>query len=213
MLTLRELKKRVVKADANKKVPTSRALQESDVRIAMRDIMKDGSLLTVYENGYVVYWRDGHDTVFPLHECNEYRYDFNQGAGNMYTREFFEDQDWYLRLLLEGEDRLEHNQDKRIGSHSISYSAVSEDWDALKIEENILSELVRQEEADEALAKLLSLMTENQGKMMIRIYIDEIDQQELAREAGITQQAISDMIRKAKKRVRKAYGEHPVKKK
>ena len=69
-------------------------------------------------------------TVFPLHPCGDYIYDSAMTHIENIGADFFDNENWYIRLLLEGEDRLAKNQDVRIGKKTISYSCIAEDWDA-----------------------------------------------------------------------------------
>ena len=41
---------------------------------------------------------------------------------------FFDNQPWYVRLILEGEDRLCRNREVREHNNCISYSHISEGW-------------------------------------------------------------------------------------
>ena len=38
---------------------------------------------------------------------------------------------WYVRLALEGEDRLERNQRAKEQESTVSYNAISEGWEAM----------------------------------------------------------------------------------
>lgn len=103
---------------------------------------------------------------------------------------------------MEGEDRLVKNQEVRNGKKTISYSAVAEDWNELREEDSTLAHLILCETMEEALL----LLTENQRYVIKRHYLDEVSQREIAKELGVSNQAVSDMIRKAIRRVQKAYG-------
>lgn len=69
---------------------------------------------TAYENGYAVYEVDGSHTVMAVDRCNDYRYDFTDGTYEVIPAEAFEDVEWSVRLLMEGERRMEHNLNKRV---------------------------------------------------------------------------------------------------
>lgn len=72
----------------------------------------------------------------------------------------------------------------------------------LREEDSTLAHLILCETMEEALL----LLTENQRYVIKRHYLDEVSQREIAKELGVSNQAVSDMIRKAIRRVQKAYG-------
>ena len=51
---------------------------------------------------------DGSHTVMAVDRCNDYRYDFTDGTYEVIPAEAFEDVEWSVRLLMEGERRMEH---------------------------------------------------------------------------------------------------------
>lgn len=97
------------------------------------------------------------------------------------------------------------NQDKREAYWNISYSAIAEDWGPLGTVSSVLEDMVRAEEEAENLERLLSALTENQRNIVIRLYLEKTPQMEIANELGISQQAISDTVRKAKRRLMKKF--------
>ena len=78
-------------------------------------------------------------------------------------------------------------------------SVIAEDWSELAQEDTVLNAFVIQEELEE----LWQLMTERQRMVMKKYYMDQLQEDEIAKELGITQQAVSDTLRKAIRRVRK----------
>lgn len=133
MLTLRELKNMVRVADFNQRVPYPKTLRESGGRIVAKEVFEESTEVMVYENGYVLYREGFRMTVFPLHKCEDYRYEKVTGNIEILHSEYFEDEKWYVRLLLEGADLLERNCIRLEQYHHVfSYSAVSEEWELLK---------------------------------------------------------------------------------
>ena len=109
-ITLRELKG-IIDTVVEKKLPTFKALMEMNpVAVARRTV--NGAKLTAYENGYAVYEVDSAHTVMAVERCGDYRYDFTDGTHQIVPAETFEDAEWSLRLLMEGEQRMEHNLSK-----------------------------------------------------------------------------------------------------
>lgn len=131
MLTLRELKNMAETALPKQKMPTVRELRLSGKLIAEKEVGGCAGIAAC-QNGYAVYHAGRDATVFRIHACSGYSYDScsspcpsDIGSGT------FDGEAWYLRLVLEGEDRLSRNLASREQDWNVSYSAVSEEWGAL----------------------------------------------------------------------------------
>lgn len=204
MLTLKELKGIVRKADFKRRLPSEKWVLESGGAVVVKERLDELTEISVYESGYVLYRKGIYATVFPLHACDEYIYCSEVDESYHLPVYVLENENWYIRLMMEGEDRLIHNQNNRMVGKVVSYSGVSEEWDVLRTTGSVLDDLVQAERTREVLGKILPLMTDCQREVMVRMYIDREEQVDIAESMGVTQQAISDMVRKAKKRVRKA---------
>ncbi len=213
MLTFRELLELVPVADKRENVVSAKSLLESNIPIVAREmlgeVLHDPELvITVYANGYVVYQNKTHRTFFPLHSCGEYVYDSAYSDSNIVNkigRDTFDNENWYIRLILEGEDRLVHNYESRVGKREVSYSAVAEDWSLLGYEERLYEPPVREKSYEEVIEELIDLLTENQFYVVHRFCLEKVGQKELAEELGISVQAVSDTIQKARRRIKNAY--------
>ena len=78
-------------------------LRENDVAVVKQRLI-DGAEIIAYQTGYIFYCAGDYGTVFPLFTCRDYVYE----AGRKITvvkEDFFDNQPWYVRLILEGEDR------------------------------------------------------------------------------------------------------------
>lgn len=201
MLKLSEVRKMTKVANEGKKVPTAKNLVESSVPVIAQEDWGNGSALMVYENGYVLYRRGKWATVFPLDSCQGYTYRSDVMEGTEVSAEYFDDMAWYLRLLLEGEDRLVHNEENRIGRKNISYSAVAEDWGLLGREDQELENLILAESAGEVMGRISSIITKRQKYILCRYYLDGLKQTEIAKELGVVPQTVSDQLQKAKRRI------------
>ena len=111
--SLRELKNTVA-AVIEKKLPKYAQLMEMHPVIVART-MVDGATLTAYENGYAVYEQDGAHTVMAIDRCGDYRYDFNDGTYEIVPAEVFEEAEWTVRMVMEGERRLENIKNDGLG--------------------------------------------------------------------------------------------------
>ena len=126
MLTLQELKQVVSNREERRKVPSAKYLRENDVAVAKQRLM-DCAEIIAYQTGYVLYCVGDYATVFPLFTCRDYVYEAERKIA-VVEEKFFDDQPWYVRLILEGEDRLWRNRETREHDNCISYSCISEEW-------------------------------------------------------------------------------------
>ena len=110
MLTLKKVKE-MVKAPAHtKRVPSPKVLLEEG-RIFLRKEFEHGSHLTLYHNGYVWFSAGKRNTVFHIHDCRgDYAYGASKGKGEVIKEEYFENCEWHIRALFEGEQRVEESQ-------------------------------------------------------------------------------------------------------
>ncbi len=198
MLTLQELKRIVAVPENGANPPTAKQLQSSEVLIVNKNLETDGEI-RVYANGYAVYQACGRSTVFSVHLCRDYFYLSDCGIVHL-AGDFFEGQKWYLRLVLEGEDRLGRNQEER--ERNLSYSAISEEWSVMEGgSESALEHLVKQETVEE----ILQLLTKKQRAVIQKYYIQGKTQLQISKELGISRPAVEDSISHAIRRIRAKY--------
>ena len=106
-MTLQELKQVVGNREEKRKVPSARYLRENDVAVAKQRLI-DGANYCISDRIFF-HCAGDYGTVFPLFTCRDYVYE----AGRKITvvkEDFFDNQPWYVRLILEGEDRLCRNR-------------------------------------------------------------------------------------------------------
>ncbi|MDD3186290.1 MAG: sigma factor-like helix-turn-helix DNA-binding protein [Anaerostipes sp.] len=203
MMTLKELRTMVGSVDKEMRVPSVRKLTESRVPVVVKEKLDQKAELTVFANGYVLYRIDNRVTVFPIPECQSYCYEDVSGAGETISSDFFENENWYVRLILEGEDRLKENQRIRQNTREVSYSIVSEDWAVLGTEANrALDHLIEME----TIQDILKNMDERQRYAFMRYHIDCATQKEIANELDIPRTTLTDILRKTMKMVREEMG-------
>ena len=76
--------------------------------------------LLVFAEGWVLYRVGKYATVFQVHSCGGYCYETYEQQIYVDTV-FFEKQEWYVRLMLEGEDRLAKNRESSWKGKTVSY--------------------------------------------------------------------------------------------
>ena len=200
MLTLQELKEITETTKHGIKMPTARNLRETGRAVAEKHLKND-TWITAYQNGYALYHANGHSTVFPIHTCGAYLY-VSYGVSSYLPEHFFEKEPWYVRLVLEGEDRLDRNQRAKEQERTVSYSAISEEWKVIgNAEGNPLEYLVHEENRKE----ILCCLTKRQREAVSLCFFQQKSRKEAARELGISSPAVSTILLQAVRRLRKKY--------
>lgn len=74
--------------------------------VVTEKVLENHGSINVYQNGYVIYRAHKRVTVFSLRDCVHYKYDAAEGAGHHIEEAEFDDYEWHIRLVLEGEDRI-----------------------------------------------------------------------------------------------------------
>ncbi len=200
MLTLQELKGITEIPEQRIKMPTAKNLRETGRVVAEKQLEND-TWIAAYQNGYALYHACGHSTVFSIHTCGAYLY-VSSGVSSYLPEHFFEKEPWYVRLVLEGEDRLEHNQGAKEQERTVSYSAISEEWKIMEdIRENPLEHLMDRENRKE----ILQCLTERQRAAVRLCIFQQKSRKEAAKELGISSPAVSTILSQAAQRLRKKY--------
>ena len=189
MLTLQELKGITEIPGQRIKMPTAKNLRETGRTVAEKQL-ENNTWITVYQNGYALY-----------HACGAYLY-VSSGISSYLPEQFFEKEPWYVRLVLEGEDRLDRNQRTKEQEKTVSYHAISEEWEAMgNARENPLEYLVGRENRDE----LLRCLTGRQRKAVSLCFFQQKSRKEAAKVLGISSPAVSTILSQAARRLRKQY--------
>ena len=204
MLTLQDLKGIVKKPEKAGKPPTARCLLENGKCVVSMENGREIQLL-VYQEGYALYRVGKYTTVFPVHSCGDYCYE-NDGQQICVDASFFEQQEWYVRLFLEGEDRLAKNRETCHKGKVISYHAVSEEWFFLSSPAlPPLDQLIEKEQ----ILELMGLLTKRQRDIVILYFYYGETQWEIAKKLGITQPTVSQILMAALRRMRDSQKDSP----
>ncbi len=199
MLTLRELKNLADIPEPGQKTPPAKELRASAEPLVEQALRGD-AWITAYKCGYAIYSVCGASTVFCIHSCGGYCYDSGENPCDI-SSGLFEGEAWYLRLVLEGEDRLCRNREAREQDWSVSYSRVSEEWGGLDSGmEPVLERIVRKE----AVEGFLSALSDRQRLVARRFYLEEKTERQIVGELGITAAAVSRIIAKSVSRMRQS---------
>ena len=199
MLTLKELKKIVKVADVEKRIPSVKSLKEH--KVVVKEMINADTTISVYDHGYVLYTAGNQSTVFPLHSCDDYEYVSVTGDNKEFNKEFFDNENWYIRLLIEAEDRMAYSQSKISTNHGVfSNSDVTDD---AEIKRGSSKDFVDDVIDREILHALIKELTERQKMVLNLVYFEEMRQQDVADYLGIKQQSVNDLLNRALKTMKK----------
>lgn len=199
MLTLKELKKIVKVADVEKRIPSVKSLKEH--KVVVKEMINADTTISVYDHGYVLYTAGNQSTVFPLHSCDDYEYVSVTGDNKEFNKEFFDNENWYIRLLMEAEDRMAYSQSKISTNHGVfSNSDVTDDAEIMRgSSKDFVDDVIDRE----ILNALIKELTERQKTVLNLVYLEEMRQQDVADYLGIKQQSVNDLLNRALKTMKK----------
>ncbi len=199
MLTLKELKKIVKVADMKKRIPSVKSLKEH--KVVVKEMINADTTISVYDHGYVLYTAGNQSTVFPLHSCDDYEYVSVTGDNKEFNKEFFDNENWYIRLLMEAEDRMTYSQSKISTNHGVfSNSDVTDDAEIMRgSSKDFVDDVIDRE----ILHALIKELTERQKMVLNLVYFEEMRQQDVADYLGIKQQSVNDLLNRALKTMKK----------
>ena len=199
MLTLKELKKIVKVPDVEKRIPSVKSLKEH--KVVVKEMINADTTISVYDHGYVLYTAGNQSTVFPLHSCDDYEYVSVTGDNKEFNKEFFDNENWYIRLLMEAEDRMAYSQSKISTNHGVfSNSDVTDDAEIMRgSSKDFVDDVIDRE----ILHALIKELTERQKMVLNLVYFEEMRQQDVADYLGIKQQSVNDLLNRALKTMKK----------
>ena len=199
MLTLKELKKIVKVADVEKRIPSVKSLKEH--KVVVKEMINADTTISVYDHGYVLYTAGNQSTVFPLHSCDDYEYVSVTGDNKEFNKEFFDNENWYIRLLIEAEDRMAYSQSKISTNHGVfSNSDVTDDAEIMRgSSKDFVDDVIDRE----ILNALIKELTERQKTVLNLVNFEEMRQQDVADYLGIKQQSVNDLLNRALKTMKK----------
>ena len=199
MLTLKELKKIVKVADVEKRIPSVKSLKEH--KVVVKEMINADTTISVYDHGYVLYTAGNQSTVFPLHSCDDYEYVSVTGDNKEFNKEFFDNENWDIRLLMEAEDRMAYSQSKISTNHGVfSNSDVTDDAEIMRgSSKDFVDDVIDRE----ILNALIKELTERQKTVLNLVYFEEMRQQDVADYLGIKQQSVNDLLNRALKTMKK----------
>ena len=113
---------------------------------------------------------------------------------------FFEKEEWYLRLMLIGEDRLAHNLATRDRGRCISFNGISEDFEGMEDELMDVEERVNRQQIAE---EMMSVLSDKQKKVVQEFYWNQKTHKQIAKENGVKRNAVTEILKYALNKMRR----------
>ena len=191
-----------------KRCPGSRQLRSGHKLAAQ--IRTGDTSCEVYENGYAVFDNGDRKTVVWVPEClkavRQY-YPEAEAEAEKLTEEQLADMAWYLAVIIAGENRIEQNLEHPAfaGSRSDHYA------DDLGPRRSCWSRGARFQNPEEAVlrkeerAERLAVLSDRQREVYELYFEENFTQEEIAAMTGISQQAVSHLLDKIRKKFRNFY--------
>ena len=197
MLTLKELRGMVTVTKNEGRVPTVKQLQELENTLVVNKKINSETEISVYKNEFVHYRAGKNNTVFGIWNCDEsYCYKSTKDFSTIIDSSYFDDEEWYIRLIIEGEDILESNQ-KRVRSDHKEFL-----FDDLRNEEDIFDEVndfVDEISRKDFVMRMLNNLNEYQRTIIDLFYFRQWKQKEIAQYLGVSQQNVSSILSRSLK--------------
>lgn len=191
-LSLEELKSMVDSTSAFEQAPSARYVRECGSPIVAKHEFSDGDTLTAYQNGFAVYETYRHRIVVRIDCCGSYIY--KTGREKICLSEsYFDKLPWTVRLQMEAEDQIALNQKTR-ALPQFAFGLIEND------------QIERFEEDDDAKRKVKSvidLLNERQRKIVTMYYFKDCTVMEVAKELGMTENAVGVALDRIRKRLKK----------
>lgn len=205
MMTFKDLKKLVeLPLYKEQRVPTVKALEVSGVPVVAEKILENHGSISVYQNGYVIYRAHKRVTVFSLRNCVHYKYDALEGAGHHIEEEEFDEYEWHIRLVLEGEDRIFMNYEIIQGKWMPSREDREYKEEILEGVDEAVSTLERMI-SEERVEELLSTLTDLQRKVVHIHLFHGLSFTEAAKHLGMTRQNLTGIYNAAIYKIQKKH--------
>lgn len=198
-ITFQELKSMVKIPAPGEKIPSAKQLKIKYVPILEKELGHETEIYA-YKNGYALYSVGKSATVFPIASCKAYCYQTVLSSVRI-TEHSFDAEPWFFRLMLEGEDRLFHNCSAREEKWTVSYQALSADWDKMAHDERILDHCIW----CETMELIARRLTAKQRIVFRQFYLEEKSQKQIAKGIGVSVQAVSGMLSRINQKAGQVY--------
>ena len=187
-MTLKELKQAVGSPRGNGHY---KRLKKGE-NIFLRVQTESGAIITVFKSGHVIYQIGNRLTCFSIAACGDYTYTFSDGSTSVIQAEEFDQYDWMIRVILEGESRIAQNLVDEYFAHCLGVKSgdTAETVEALSLlkEEIFIDPSPTAEEQAIAesdlkqLKKALEALVPRQKEFVYKHYVQGKNYEEIAKE-------------------------------
>ena len=194
--TLGELMSHVALPRKTLKMPKAKDLREQEELLIL--YAQGDCRLEVYKCGYFIYVNSKRHTVQSISRCaSPLWYESSvPKEGKLIGIEHFLDKPFYIRLILEGEDRIMANQQSQEDKKTTSTDNIGMESSYLEDpNSNFFDKLLAEDDYQSNLVKLstaLDGLTERQRIAFIKYYAEEKTYQEIADELGCAKQTVHE---------------------
>ena len=200
--TLRELSVLFANCSPPERLPSAKRLRSEGH--AVFSLHGRDNQLTLYSEGLFIYSSGGHTTVQKIDRCFlPFKYDFNSGLADEFSNigmEVFMELPFYIRLVMEGEQRLASNLFDKERKHIYSYDNIADSCD-LEEQDSDFSVAVIDNMAKEQIChniqEALLTLTEKQRKVIDYCYYQGMTQQQAADLLHCKRQTINECLKRA----------------
>lgn len=124
----------------------------------------------------------------------------------MIQEEYFENCEWHIRALFEGERKMEESQVKcEVAGQTnvgVSYHAVSEEWGEMADRTiNMLEKIIE----NEAVNAMLAVLTDKQRDLIHQQFVLGKTHQEIADDMGMSRGSVTRAVNQALERIRRKF--------
>lgn len=212
MITLQELRNRVepVPLTTVKKAPGWRELRRNGGGIVEAAVLSEGSLIEVYETGYVYYRCDDRWTTFSLQDTT-LSYDFdvqedNPGRRRVLKSSIYDDYPWVVRVMLEGEYRIINNiANSGVEKNKTAFDSTRDDCGTYGYDTRDPLTIILEKEQSEMLYQCFCMISDRQQHMLWDHVLEGKKLSEIGDEIGVTHQSVSKTIKRGIKNFRRLY--------
>ena len=211
-MTLKELYS-LVEGEKKEGKHTCKELQNSNLKIIVREILSSSSpisVLTVYENGLVLFQEDKRYTVFHISDVVSKDVIYDSGLYEMpdieerrVSKDELLNYDWKVALYMEGSERIANNRDKTECYHILfSFDSTNDETREkyLGYTPNLnaaFEKTLELQRYKEVIDMVRSKLSDAEWNTYFNVEVLGMHQDDLAKQEGISQQAISKRYLKA----------------
>jgi len=178
------------------KLPTLKELRLSHAKM-LYSIYGDSFCLCIYNNGYFSYSNGKRTTVQCVHKCQEaIVYESEKSTQVSVGMETFGSLPFVIRLILEGEIRLERNQYGRDLGRLFAYEEL-----LLRNSHYLVDDMLDDVLSAEEMSNALMLLTSSQRQVVHMYFFEGLTQRAIAERLGIKTRSVGNRLQSALKKL------------